>query len=175
MKEHKEKRDYVKVGLATLLLFIFLVVGVILDHQEIRSHYLFWLCFKQDSLAIYWPKTTFLVRISLPFSTPLDTMVPLIPLTIVIVYLEKIGQYLKLNPFHFRGRRIHHYHVGILIILVGIILFSLKTGVTTILLNGKETNPVEISQGLGFCFLIGGSAFIILDSNDFINRKPKHT
>lgn len=54
-----------------------------------------------------------------------------------------------LNPFHFRNHRIHHYHMGILIILVGIILTTLKMGTETILLNGKETNPMEISQGLG--------------------------
>jgi len=175
MKEYKEKRDYVKAGLATFLLSIFLVVCVILDYQDVRSYVLLWACFGQDFLAIYWPQnpSLFLLRISLPFSTPFDTMVPLMPLIIVIVYLDKIGRYLKLNLFYFRGRRIHHYHLGVLTSLVGIIWASLKTGAATILLNGKETSPTEITQGLGLCFLIGGMIFIILDYNDLRNRRPK--
>ena len=176
MKGHAKKRDYMKIGLATILFSIFLIGCVILDYQEVGSHYLLWLSFKQDSLSIYWPKNPshVLPRISLPFSIPLDTMVPLIPLIISIIYVVKIGHYLDLNPFHFCGRRIHHYHVGLLIILVGLILTSFQTGTSTILLNGKETNPTEISQGLGLCSLISGIVFIILDSNDLMNRKSKH-
>lgn len=176
MKESKEERDYVKAGLATLLLFIFLAVCVVLDHQGVRSHYLLWLCFNLDSLSIYWPNDLdpHLFKISLPFSTFLDTGVPLMPLTLVIVYLQKLGGYLKLNPTHFRNHRIHHYHVGILNILVGILLISLKTGITPFLLNGKETNPMEITQSLGICLLMGGIAFILLDSKDLRNRKPNN-
>ena len=101
-------------------------------------------------------------------------MIPLFPLGVVIVYVNKLGQYLNLNPFFFRHRRIHHYHVGFAMSVVGVVLASIRASVEAFFLNGKETNLLEVTQGLGLCVLIGGIVFIILDSDDFRNRNSQH-
>lgn len=176
MAEHKKKRDYRRVGLSTLAFLVFLVVCLILDNQGAQTHFLLWLSFKDGCLSIYWPSSTSssLFGGRLPLSLPLDTMIPLIPLGVVIAYVNKLGQYLNMNPFYFRSRRIHHYHIGIAMSVVGFALAFVKAGVGSFFLNGKETNLLEVSQGLGLCFLLGGIAFVILDSDDFRNRNSKH-
>lgn len=176
MAEHEKKRDYRGVGLSTLSFLVFLVICIILDNQGTHTHFLLWLSFKDDCLSIYWPScpSSSLFGGSLPLSLPLDTTIPLIPLGVVIAYVNKLGQYLNMNPFYFRTHRIHHYHVGISMSVVGFVLASIKAGVESFFLNGKETNLLEVSQGVGLCLLIGGIAFIILDSEDFRNRNSKH-
>lgn len=171
--EHNKKRDLKAASLTTLFLCSFLVVCIIIDYREINSHYLVWIRFTQNCLSIYWPNNPQLFQIALPFSTTFDTMIPLIPLTVVIVTVNKIGKFLELNPFHVFGHRIHHYHLGIISSLIGLFLTLLNGGAETVLLNGKESTTLEISQGLGLCLLIAGIIFIILDSDDFKNGQGK--
>jgi hypothetical protein len=176
LAEHKKHRDYRRVGVSTLAFVVFVVVCLILDNQGAHTHFLLWLSFKDGCLSIYWPSSTSAALLGgrLPLNLPLDTMIPLIPLGVVIAYVNKLGQYLNMNPFYFRRRRIHHYHVGIAMSVVGVVLASVRAGVEALFLNGKETSLLEVSQGLGLCVLIGGIAFIILDSEDFRNRNSSH-
>jgi len=171
--EYHKKRDLKAASIATLFLCLFLVVCIIIDYQEINSHYLMWIRFTENCLSVYWPNNPQLFQFALPFSTTFDTMIPLIPLTVLIVTVNQIGKYLELNPFQVFGHRIHHYHLGIILSLIGFFLTLLNGGAETVFLNGKETTTLEISQGLGLCLFIAGIIFIILDSDDFKNGQGK--
>jgi len=70
----------------------------------------------------------------------------------------------------FRRRRIHHYHVGLLSLVLAALLniISLISGVesSTIWLGWRRTSIPEILQGLSFTFILGGITFVLLDARD---------
>ena len=166
------RKKHGKACQATFLFLIFVIVCILLDYGERSSHYLLWLRVEGEFVSVFWPSNPHPISlgITLPFTMQLDTWVPLVPVTVIMVYLELMSRSLQLYPVHLKNRRIHHYHVGLFFIGVGLILITMNTGTVPFLFNGKQTNPTEFSQGLALSFVLGGTLLTILDGKDLIDR-----
>lgn len=109
-----------------------------------------------------WRKI-FYVR--LPFDTRIVGYVPLIPLSAIMIYFVCAGLYLNLR-IYLRGHRVHHYHIGLLATIIGLLLLFFKGESTTIILCGNVTTLTGILQNLGMSSVIGGLLFVIFDGKD---------
>jgi hypothetical protein len=168
------KQEKTKITTAICLFFAFITICFIFD--QFLDGYFLWLCVDQGFLTVFWQKNR-LYTIPLPFNPRSPLWIPLVPLAIVIAYLVEAKRSLNFNVY-FRGRRIHHYHVGLLSIGLATLLaiISLNNGgfSASIWLGWKRTSIAEILQGLSFTFIIGGITLILLDTRDLSSALTNH-
>ena len=158
------KKGITLFGFTTFLLIFYLLICFI--SFSLLGNYFLWMHLDRNVLTLFgmgWRKI-FYVR--LPFDTRIVGYVPLIPISVIMIYFVGAGLYLNLR-IYLRGRRVHHFHVGLLVTIMGFLLFLFKGESTTIIrLCGNVTTLTDILQNLGMSCVIGGLLFVILDGKD---------
>ena len=159
------KKGRALFGFTTFLLVFYLLICFILN--GILDNYFLWMHLDRNMLTIFgmggWRK---IVYVRLPFDTLIVGYVPLIPLSAIMIYFVGAGLYLNLR-IYLRGYRVHHYHIGLLTTIIGVLLLFFKGESTTLrILCGKVTTLTEILQNLGVSCVIGGLLFVIFDGKD---------
>ena len=134
-----------------------------------------WLCLCKGFLTIYWQRKP-LYTIQTPFNLKYPLWVPLIPLIVGFTYLLVMNRLVN-SRIVLHGRRVHHYHLGLLAIGAAAILLIIMTLTDreepfTIWLDWKRTSIAEVLQGLSFIFILGGITFILLDARDIASVFP---
>ena len=151
-------------------LFLVFIIFCLYFNRSLDGYFM-WMCLFRDDLTVYWCRKP-IYMIKLPFSLKYPLWIPLAPVIIMLTYFIATKRLIN-SKIILYGRRIHHYHVGILSIgiaamLLTILIIILNSCVepTVIQLGWKKTNVVEILQGLALLFIIGGIALILLDLKD---------
>lgn len=157
-----------KTILVAICLFLTFIITCILFNR-ILDGYFMWLYLYKGFLTIYWQRKP-LYTIQIPLNLEYPLWVPLIPLIVGFTDLLVMNRLVS-SKIVLYGRRVHHYHLGLLAIGAATILLIIMTLTnreepTTIWLDWKRTSIAEVLQGLSFIFILGGIAFILLDARD---------
>lgn len=156
-------------SLGALTLFAFIITCILLN--SVLDGYFLWMCIDKGVLAVYWQrKPVYEIKVRLNFKYTL--WVPLLPLATVFAVLLALNWRVGSKIF-VHGIRIHHYHVGLLLITIAIVMLIIMANASepiVIWLYAKKTSIMEILQGLSFMFALGGATFILLDIKDVANK-----
>ena len=87
-----------------------------------------------------------------------------------LCYLFLASRRLRLHSgFRFRGRRLHHYHLGALslgIALLLMLLFLIAPWSYPLWIGSKRTSVSEVLEGLNLLFIVGGISLMAMDAGD---------
>lgn len=138
------KKKVFFIGIPTLLLL--LLIGV---SSLNKGYYLLWAWIDKNIILVLWGVSE-LTTLHLPLDTYLQTSLPIVHVAAFILYFLWIGRCIK-PSVKVLGNRIHHYHLGVAAILLGMFL-----------LFGDE-----YCQEAGLGLLVGGVTFVVIDLKDF--------
>jgi len=162
-----EERERRKIFVTVLGLLLILILSVVSDG------FFLWLCLSEGSLRFYWKgKSLYALSLPLPlrFNLQAPLWIPFVSMVIAISYLFLASR--RLRPhlgIRFRGRRLHHYHLGALslgIALLLMLLFLIAPQGLILWIASKRTSVLEVLEGLSLLFIVGGISLIALDAED---------
>jgi len=155
--------------LAISFIFAFTVICILLN--SVLDGYFMWICIDKGLLTVYWQrKLVYEAKMQFNFKYPL--WIPILPLAIVFTILLVLNRQIN-SKIIVHGIRIHHYHVGLLLIIIAALMLAIMASVSepiVIWLYTKKTNIMEMLQGLSFIFTLWGAALILLDIKDIAGK-----
>ena len=161
-----------KIKIIVSLFFAFIAICIIFNQH--LDGYFVWISLDQHVITVFWQQSP-LYAIQVPFNLSIPLWIPLAPLTVIIIYFIVVWRFFKFKV-SFHGKRIHHYHVGLLSIGIAIFLtitlaimnFLYKEPIR-IWLGWKMTTLAEVLQGFSLTLALGGIMIILLDVKDLIS------
>jgi len=153
--------------LAAFLPLPILIVTLTIYNSRVIDGYFLWIHLSKGFLRIYWERKPILT-FKFPFNLGSSLWIPAAPLALTIFYVLIVGRKLGLRVT-IHGRRIHHYHVGILLIGFAVALTLISNSLAEpkiVWLNWKKTTLQEMLDGLSFAFAMGGVALTLSDLRD---------
>ena len=155
--------------IAAILPLPILIVTLTIYNSKVIDGYFLWIHLSKGLLRIYWERKPILT-FKFPLNLCSSLWIPAAPLALIILYVLIVGR--KLNfRVSIHGRRIHHYHVGMLLIGFSVALALTSTCLAEpkiIWFGWRKTSLQEILDGLSFAFAIGGVALILSDLRDVV-------
>ena len=153
--------------LTLTLILLSSIVFVTLFNRRFDRYFL-WAHASHKTLRLYWWNGV-LFTFTLPFDTGPSLWVPVVPLASVVAYVVLMDRLLNLRVT-VRGRRIHHYHVGLLSVAASVLLaFTVASGLVeyrVISFGWKGATTHEVLKGLGLVMAVGGFTLLLLDVRD---------
>ncbi|MEM2913448.1 MAG: hypothetical protein QXR06_03790 [Candidatus Bathyarchaeia archaeon] len=175
MRKESEEIETVSGGekkiflLAASILSALIMTCILLS--SVLDGYFLWICLDKGFLIIYWQrKPVYEIKMRFNFRYPL--WVPLLPLATIFAALLALNWQID-SKIVVHGIRIHHYHVGFLLITIATVMLIIMANASepiVIWLCAKKTSIMEIMQGLSFIFALAGATFILLDIKDLASK-----
>ncbi len=155
--------------LATSILSALIMTFILLN--SVLNGYFLWICLDKGFLTVYWQRrSVYEIKTQFNFKYPL--WIPLLPLATVFAALLALNRQIN-SKIVVHGVRIHHYHIGLLLITIATVMLTIMTKSSepiVIWLYTKKTSIMEILQGLSFIFALAGAIFILLDIKDVASK-----
>lgn len=134
--------------------------------------YWLWLRLYGGSLTILWNRRS-IFSAPIPFfqGPRIPLWIPFASLSIHLFYIFIVGKRLGIR-IRICGRRLHHYHIGIMALGLSALLWHCTVFLgfkdSSLWIFLKRTSLSEVLEGLSFIFLLGGAFLSLIDRRDLL-------